>query len=290
MFRVLVFGADGLLGRTVTKMYLDSKVDVFGTSRRTQSNNTKLPNLQIPFNVGDRLDYIFEQARPSVVVNCVVAKDSSFSQTPKLFKINSIFPRQLAEISRLHNCFLIQCSSDAVFPNLKHSYTEHDRRFPLTKYGISKMYGEFSSPNSLLLRFSMVGTRLNLSPLSNESNLTSRLSAASFGQVFNANQHPNWNGVTTNALSKLIVEISKLDSKPYGIRHFFTSTPLSKLMLMQILAHHLFRQDLNFQLEYNFATNSILSTTFSDDHSFFWSLLGYKKPPNFLDLIDNPFS
>ena len=282
MKRALVLGADGLLGSRLMRDFAQSGFLVFGTSRAKISRHFDNSSI-LKFQLGEPLEGIFKTSKPDVVVNCIVNKYSRFLETSEMIRVNSIFPRKLLEVSRLFDSFLFLCGTDAVFSGFSGPYKEHQARFPLTTYGFSKCLGDLQSEKSLLLRFSMIATKMDLNVRS--QNISGRIANASPGQVFRASKTSLWNGVTVGLVSRLIVQLSTLDSKPTGIRHFFSDSCISKFTLLEKLAIHLDRNDIKVIPRESYKRNSPLSTDYDKDYDLFWSLLGFSRPPEIDNLL-----
>jgi dTDP-4-dehydrorhamnose reductase len=81
----------------------------------------------------------------NIVVNCAAYTnvDKAEDDTEKADLINHIGPKNLAEVCRERNGFLIHISTDYVFDGTKNTpYTETDETKPLGVYGETKLKGE----------------------------------------------------------------------------------------------------------------------------------------------------
>lgn len=88
---------------------------------------------------------VIEEVSPDIVINTVafLGIDPSEKEPEKAFKLNTLYPKLLAELSKEKGFFLIHFSTDAVFGNEKRDFfTEKDRAHPLNMYGITKYGGD----------------------------------------------------------------------------------------------------------------------------------------------------
>jgi dTDP-4-dehydrorhamnose reductase len=243
----------------------------------------------IRYSVDEAVSKLVEEVEPSVVFNCIVHKSSRLFNyrvnLKKSIEINSIFPRRLQGSLRNKNTFVFNFSSDAVFSGKATNYTENHISFPRSIYGLSKYLGETESPKGLLLRLSFVTTKKDL--CSQQNHLSARIIGAHYSEVIQASHEKNWNGLPVQTVSQILTQLCLQNYKPTGTRHLFTSTPMSRYELSQRLSKHFGRDDLLFETKKRRTNNSILSTSYPDDHAFFWSLIGRSHTPSFDQLLDS---
>jgi dTDP-4-dehydrorhamnose reductase len=130
---VWIPGANGMLGRALTRVLLEEGVDVVCTDRR----------LDIA-DVDDVRD-LLKQHRPARVINCAgyTAVDRAESEPAVAQRTNADGPRVLAAACRELDVHLVHVSTDYVFDGKKSSpYVEDDPTAPLSAYGRSKRDGE----------------------------------------------------------------------------------------------------------------------------------------------------
>ena len=83
--------------------------------------------------------------RPDIIINCAAynSVDEAEENSELAYSVNSDAVRNLAELSKKNNIFLVHYSTDYVFDGEKHeSYTEYDVPNPVNIYGKSKLKGE----------------------------------------------------------------------------------------------------------------------------------------------------
>jgi dTDP-4-dehydrorhamnose reductase len=110
----------------------------------------------------DRLEPLFADVRPDVVVNCVgVVKQLHEAEDPlTAIPINSLLPHRLAALCKANGARLIHVSTDCVFSGSKGLYREEDVADARDLYGRSKLLGEVAAENAVTLRTSIIGHEL----------------------------------------------------------------------------------------------------------------------------------
>ena len=165
--RILVLGADGMLGHALVRG-LQEQHAVVGSVRRKPSDTVvrALGNCEILVGFEalhpDELAQLLAEARAEVVVNCIglVKQRSESSEAERSIRVNSLFPHVLSQACAATGRRLIQISTDCVFSGRKGGYTTQDVPDPLDLYGRSKLLGEVQQEGVLTLRTSMIGLEL----------------------------------------------------------------------------------------------------------------------------------
>lgn len=144
--RVVITGAGGLLGRTLSE-YAASRWDVH-------------PLTHAELDIGDAsaVDAALDGLRPQVVINCAALSnvDHCELEPERAFAVNADGPDHLARACRRIGADLVQISTDYVFDGRKGSpYILTDAPHPLNQYGRSKLAGE-QAVQRLLDRFYLV--------------------------------------------------------------------------------------------------------------------------------------
>lgn len=169
MSRILVLGANGMLGNAVTRTMAESNAfEVFGSVRSSTAERLfpqdKSFRLVVAGDVenSDTLVRLFKETRPQVVINCIgLVKQLSQADDPlAAIPINSLLPHRLAQLCDVSGARLVQISTDCVFSGKKGGYTEVDIPDAEDLYGRSKLLGEVSYPHTITLRTSIIGHEL----------------------------------------------------------------------------------------------------------------------------------
>ncbi len=135
MFKLLITGGNGQLGRAINNLYTDRE-DI-------ECINTDVGELDIT-NLEEVIEFV-DKCRPYAIVNCAAhtAVDLCEDQVDAAYKINAIGPRNLSIAAEKFGCKIMQISTDYVFSgNASRPYTEFDAPAPQGVYGASKLAGE----------------------------------------------------------------------------------------------------------------------------------------------------
>lgn len=167
--KILVLGASGMLGNAVYRYFRTQTAhDVVGIVRSSSSAALLPAALRDGIAEGgnvedvDALLRVFDQHRPTVVVNCVgLVKQLEDAKNPLVaIPINSVLPHRLARLCSLGGARLIHLSTDCVFSGDKGMYVEDDIPDARDVYGRTKLLGEVDYPHALTLRTSIIGHEL----------------------------------------------------------------------------------------------------------------------------------
>jgi dTDP-4-dehydrorhamnose reductase len=204
--KVLITGANGQLGRELTKQYSEKNVELLLTD---------VADLDIT-NIEQVYDYV-QQHRPQVIINCAAhtAVDKCETDKDNAFKINAIGPRNLSAAAYSIDAEVVQISTDYVFDGEgSEPITEFTATNPQTVYGESKLQGEKLTaqfnPKHYILRTAwlygdgnnFVRTMLKLSETNNTLKVVN-------------DQH----GSPTSTVDLARVIIKLVEEKNYGLFH-----------------------------------------------------------------------
>lgn len=162
--KVLILGANGLLGNTLLNYFLSKKVFCKGVIR---NKNTLLFNEDCYFQYDSlvkknnlylkSIKKIINNFKPTLVINCIGITKSKLKDRNMIKIINSSFPRSLAQFTHKEKIKFIHFSTDCVFDGKKGFYSENDNPNAKDIYGLSKFKGEPNSKNNIIFRTSMIG-------------------------------------------------------------------------------------------------------------------------------------
>lgn len=231
---ILILGGSGMMGHQFYKVS-GQHFPTYATFRRF--SNKLEPYFQrdtiVEGVVAENFDSViqaFTKVRPQVVVNCIgVVKQQGASKDPiACLNINSLFPHRLAKLCQSSGARLIHLSTDCVFSGQRGNYCEDDYPDAMDLYGRSKLLGEVFEPGCLTLRTSIIGRELNSCQgliewfLSNE------------GKTVSGYQKAIYTGLTTNALSELIIDVIRKFPELHGVWQV-ASQPISKFDLLTLV-------------------------------------------------------
>lgn len=131
--KILLFGSTGKMGLALT--------DVLARDYMIIGKNSKDFNA---LNFEETRPMI-QALKPDIVVNTVafLGIDPCEKEPEKAFRLNTLYPKFLAELSKANKFLLVHFSTDAVFnDNKKGYYVESDCPCPLNIYGLTKYGGD----------------------------------------------------------------------------------------------------------------------------------------------------
>jgi dTDP-4-dehydrorhamnose reductase len=131
--RVLLLGSTGKMGTALTEA-LKGAYDLIGKNSRD-------------FDAADfpQVARLIERHPPDILINGVafLGIDPCEQEPERAFRINTLYPKFLAERSREKGFLLVHFSTDAVFSDKKEGYcVEGDTPCPLNIYGLTKLGGD----------------------------------------------------------------------------------------------------------------------------------------------------
>ncbi len=227
--RILIFGASGMLGRTLFKFLSnDDTFHVFGTVRTATVHQNIIPHVSVESI--DSLSKAFEIAKPHAVINCIgLVKQLSDGNVPlKAIAINSQLPHQLSALCKPTQTRLIQISTDCVFSGAKGNYDEEDIPDAKDIYGRSKLLGEVLDAHALTLRTSIIGHDQSSQKSLLEWFLSQKEQTKGYTRAI-------FSGFPTIELAKIIKQILCQHQSLTGIYHV-ASQPINKFDLLSLIA------------------------------------------------------
>lgn len=268
--RVLVLGADGMLGHEIVKQFR-TRYEVVASVRRAPNSVVQEAldgaDVRMGFDAqhSDRLRAFVEGIAPDVVLNClgVVKQRGSAQDMRKLISVNAAFPHELSAVAQSMGVKTIHMSTDCVFSGKSGRYSESDAPDPLDAYGMSKLLGELPAPD-LTIRTSMVGLELHRCTGLVEWFLRQTGDVDGFtGAIFS--------GLTTMELARCLDLIVNERLSLEGVWHV-SSSPIDKYSLLSHLSHALGRTDVHVEPRDDVVCDRSL------DSSRFSAITGYVSP------------
>ncbi|MEK6558142.1 MAG: dTDP-4-dehydrorhamnose reductase [Candidatus Margulisiibacteriota bacterium] len=133
MSRILVLGANGMLGSNVTRKAKTAGHQVVALD---------LVDIDLTKNSAEK---VIQDSAPEIIINCAAytAVDKAQSEPELAMEVNAEGVRRIASAAKRLNCFVIHYSTDYVFDGMRsQGYHEFDEPAPLSVYGQSKLKGE----------------------------------------------------------------------------------------------------------------------------------------------------
>lgn len=223
MNNVIVIGANGMLGSTVSRYLSQQGYDV--TSLTSKEFNI----LESP--IDDLSKYLNNET--IAVINCagIIKPRIKHYKSKDVFKINSWFPVQLGKYLATRDHWIdyyIHVSTDCVFTGNNGPYKEDSVPDSIDLYGMSKMLGESCYPDCMVLRTSIIGEELN-----NKYSLLEWAKSEAGNTVSGWTDHI-WSGVTTLELAKFMDYCINHDIVNHEIVHY-ASEPINKYELLKLI-------------------------------------------------------
>ena len=233
--KVLVLGANGLLGNAVFRVLCESPaLEARGTVRRDESRAPFAPELRGKLvRVGDletldALVQLLDTTAPDVVVNCLSLAKASMSEPMRAMSVLALLPQRLGQLCGLRGIRLVHISSDGVFSGSRGAYREDDVPDATDLYGITKLLGEVSGAHAVSLRTSIIGP----DPFGGngllEWFLAQRESCRCFTRAI-------FSGFPTVELARIIRDVILPRPALRGVYHVATQ-PISKFDLLSLVA------------------------------------------------------
>ena len=206
MAKVLVTGANGMLGQDLCPILEDNDYDVI----ETDIHNLDITNAEM-------VDEFLTNEKPNFVIHCAaytnVDKAEEDIDTARL--INARGTENLAKTCKKIGATIVYISTDYVFDGTAtEPYNPNDKTNPINNYGLTKFEGEEAVKNNLE-KYYICRTSW-LYGHHGKNFVETMLSLADKPELKVVNDQtgcPTWTVELANAIASLI------DGKPYGIYH-----------------------------------------------------------------------
>ena len=216
---VLVLGANGMLGYTVTRYLTKFGYRVKGLTRKEFDIAT------------DGMEKFHELAQGSeVIINCAGVIKPLIPSVPVEItnRVNSEFPKKLAKYSSQRSKLCIHITSDCVYNGLKGNYSEADPADAEDLYGRSKAGGD--NEDCMTLRTSIIGEERR-----EPFRCLLEWVRSNSGKKISGYTNHVWNGVTTTYLAEIIKNILEKNMYTKGIFHIHSPDTVTKDQLLHLI-------------------------------------------------------
>jgi dTDP-4-dehydrorhamnose reductase len=224
--RILVLGASGMAGHTITLYFQKKGYDV---TTITQNHFNVFPNKNIVLDVfkREKLELIVKKGNFDSIINCVGILNELANKNPdKAVYLNSYLPHYLSSITKDTNTKIIQMSTDCVFSGKKGQYTEYDFKDGETFYDRSKALGEITNDKDLTFRNSIIGPDINENGIGLFNWIMKQ------DKPIKGYTRAMWTGVTTLTLAKAMEQA--IEQNLTGIYNLVNNQSISKYNLLQL--------------------------------------------------------
>lgn len=259
--KILVMGANGLIGSTIFKVLSgSSQFEVFGTVRsdvnlsifENDSKNKIFAGVDVKSD--SYLIDILLKVKPSIIINCIglTKHRKEGSDIISAVSINSLFPHKLFQFCQMIDARFIHISSDCVFSGSRGDYLETDLPDSLDLYGKSKALGEVVSGKALTLRTSTIGHEINTKHGLLEWFLDQTGSCKGFKKAI-------FSGIPTISLAHIIKDYVIPNEALIGLYHV-SAPPINKFDLLNLVAK-VYNKKINIQADEDFQVDRSLNST-----------------------------
>lgn len=143
--RVLVTGANGMLGQDLCALLEQASHEVIRTDRAASPDPPNVPWEPLDVTDTDAVRQMLLHHQPDVVIHAAACTDvdGCEREPERAYKLNALGTWNMAAVCGGHHITLAYISTDFVFDGTKTTpYTEWDTPNPLSHYGASKLAGE----------------------------------------------------------------------------------------------------------------------------------------------------
>jgi dTDP-4-dehydrorhamnose reductase len=200
--------------------------------------------------------------------------------------VNGIFPHRLAALAEEMDFRLIHLTTDCVYSGdiRKAPYVENLPPDATDVYGMSKFMGEMNSPNSLLLRCSIIGPELR-----GHYSLLSWALSQEAGSTVRGFTDQYWNGVTTLQYAAII--LGALTSPVWlpddqSLHHIVPRNWVTKAQLLRAIYSAYHRDVAVKDFQSGQEKDMRLGTKFQGTNLGFWQLAGLNRPMVIEEMIN----
>lgn len=246
--KLLILGADGMLGHVVKQYFIEKGYQVKGTSRSESQDFV----FDATKNLNDIETYI-KNYKPDVIINCIGILNKAAEDNHALASlVNGYMPNYIDELCKKNNVKFIHVSTDCVFDGKKGEYSEESFRDAVTYYGLSKAVGEINNDKNLTLRTSIVGPDINPNGI------------GLFQWFMNQNTETNgydkviWTGITTIEFAKAMEKSIK--NNLTGLRHVVNNEKIDKYSLLNLFKKH-FNKNIKINRKSDYVSDKSLVRT-----------------------------
>ena len=146
--KILVTGANGLLGQTIIRLLLEKQYEVIATGKgedRVDANSS--PGYiykDIDITDGPAVERLIMEHRPSIIVHAAAMTQVDQCELNKqdCYNINVTATRFIIDAAKAVNARLIFVSTDFIFDGNNGPYNENDEPAPVNYYGSTKLVAE----------------------------------------------------------------------------------------------------------------------------------------------------
>ena len=288
MSTVAVLGVNGMLGHTIFSELSGFEGNLIGSSRLEQASpltgnhfflDATSPVLPKPLHELGPDDYVINCIG---VINKNIVENLADSRQIALL-VNSLFPYKLDALASELGFKIIQIATDCVFSGSKGQYLETDMHDTIDIYGKTKSLGEVPSENMMNIRVSIIGREVSSKVSLFEWVRNQPLNS----QIHGYSDH-FWNGVTTQAFSRICRGIIENSGFIAGTHHLVPADIMSKFELVTAIANRIGRSDIDIlERPSGNRVDRTLATINASLNEQMWVNGGYTSIPRIASLVSD---
>ncbi len=252
--KILVLGATGMAGHTITIYLKEQGYDITAFSRRAFSFCKNI--------IGDIIDFklvkdIISSEKYDAVINCIgLLNQDAENNRHQAVLLNSYLPHYLDYVTKNSKTKIVQVSTDCVFSGKYGNYNEKSLRDGETFYDRSKALGELENNKDITFRNSIIGPDMNKNGIGLFNWFMKQNNA------INGYTKAIWTGVTTLTLAKAMEKAIKDDLT--GLYNLVNNKIISKYELLNLFNKYFKNNKLIINRDDNVIINKSLVNTRSD--------------------------
>jgi dTDP-4-dehydrorhamnose reductase len=227
--KVLVLGATGMAGHTISIYFKEAGYEVTTFSRRKfEYCNNIIGNI----TNFDLLKSVIEEGKYNAVINAIgILNQDAEDNKSMAVLLNSYLPHYLSDITKEMETRIIHMSTDCVFSGKTGGYTETSFRDGETFYDRTKALGEIENDKDLTFRNSIIGPDLKRDGIGLFNWFMKQE-----GQI-NGFTKAIWTGVTTLTIAKAMDKA--LQENLIGLYNLVNNETISKFELLKLFNKHM---------------------------------------------------
>ena len=254
--KILILGADGMIGHKMAQSLSNSNFEIHLNSRFHKEFLEKI----FPKSIIHQFDFLnqdilelLNKVFPDIILNTAgITIRRGSENLENSIKINSELPNKIDLWCKINIKRQIHFSTDCVFSGSKGNYQDLDKPDAKDNYGFTKGNGEVNSEDTLTLRSSMIGREIfNKTELLEWVIENKRNKIKGFDKAI-------YSGITTIWMSELVLKILNDFPALSGIYNI-SSLPISKFELITKI-NDLFKLNIDIEKDSSFSSNKSLNS------------------------------
>ena len=277
-----------MLGHTIIHEFVGFDGTLIGSSRLNENAFSLSKHFFLDASAAEIPDPLHDLGPGDYVINCIgvinksIAEESAVSRQSALLT-NSLFPYKLDALASELGFKIIQIATDCVFSGEKGGYLESDPHDTIDTYGKTKSLGEVPSENMMNIRVSIIGREVSSKVSLFEWVRNQPLNS----QIYGYSDH-FWNGVTTQAFSRICLGIIENSGFKPGTHHLVPADIMSKFELVTTIANKIERSDIEIlERPSGNRVDRTLATINSSINQQMWVNGGYTSIPCIASLVSD---